>query len=387
MRFVRTRQGAVERLLWTRDSKLVGQLTEHLSDARKIELADSGWCVIAAAQHLTDDLAGGLAHEASYGLVDVDPSEPPTERYLVALGHAIQISGLGDRIGMGETPEIASRKVLSLFLACHEHHVEFQPIADLKTLKANEWECLFRLSPGMGSKSIGDVVEAALKANRPVELDSFIVQATLARIAQVAESDPDGRRMRFGVNFLPTSLLAPPFEANALADKVRAVGLSPSQIIVEVTEQQAINDVPRLKKQVRALRRLGFGFAVDDAGAGYASFTVIAALEPTIIKIDREIVQGIGNKDAEAKKALVEAFVSFSRRIGAETIAEGIENRRDLVALQERGVDFGQGYLLGRSAVSPVQPRYRRQAEEVTLAIPAVAGWDKPVRPRVASGH
>src|SRR5450756_1944006 len=97
-------------------------------------------------------------------------------------------------------------------------------------------------------------------------------------------------------------------------------------------------------KQVKGLRRLGFGFAIDDAGAGYASFNIIAALEPTIIKIDREIVSRIGNKDSVAKKALVEAFVSFSGRIGARTIAEGIENRRDLDALIERGVDFGQGY-------------------------------------------
>ena len=387
MRFVRTRQGAVERLLWTRDSRLVSQLTQHLPTARVIELADSGWCVIAAAQDLTEDLVARLAKDVACGLVDVDPAEPPTERYIVALGHAVQISGLGDRIGMGATPEIAARKVLSLFLACHEHHVEFQPIVDLGTLKAQEWECLFRLSPGMGSRTISEVVEAALKANRAVDFDDYVVDCTLTRIAQVAEPGPVGRRMRFGVNLLPTSLLAPSFEAETFAERVRSAGLSPSQIIVECTEQQAIHDVPRLKKQVRALRRLGFGFAVDDAGAGYASFTVIAALEPTIIKIDKEIVQGVGNKDAEAKKALVEAFVSFSRRIGAQTVAEGIENRRDLLALQDREVDFGQGYLLGRSSRMPLQPRRLRDADDLTLVISTAAGWDGAVRPRVASSH
>ena len=386
MRFVRTRQGAVERLLWTRDSRLVSLLTQQIPAARVIELAGSGWCLIAAAQDLTEDAVAPLAKDAAWGLADVDSTQPPAERYLVALGYAVQISGLGDRIGMGETPEITSRKLMSLFFACHEHHVEFQPIADLTTLKAHEWECLFRLSPGMGSKTISDIVEAALKSNRPVDLDNFVVEATLARIAQVADTDPAGGRMRFGVNLLPASLLAPSFEAEVLADKVRSVGLSPHQIIVECTEQQAFHDVPRLKKQVRALRRLGFGFAIDDAGAGYASFTIIAALEPTIIKIDREIVQGIGNKDAEAKKALVEAFVSFSRRIGAKTIAEGIENRRDLMALQDREVDFGQGYLLGRSSVVPVQPRRLRDMDDLTLVVSNAAGWDGAVRPRVASG-
>ncbi len=387
MRLFRTRHGAVERLLWTRDSRLASQLNQQLSKARVIPLADSGWCVIAAASDLTEELLARLAPDVACGLADVDPAESPMERYIVALGHAVQISGLGDKIGMGETPEIASRKVMSLFFACHEHHVEFQPIVDLGTLRADEWECLFRLSPGMGSLSIAEVVDAALKSNRPVDFDTFIVDATLHRIAEVVEPGPAGRHMRFGVNFLPTSLLAPSFEAEAFADRVRTVGLSPSQIIVECTEQQAVQDVPRLKKQVRALRRLGFGYAIDDAGAGYASFTVIAALEPSIIKIDKEIVQGIGNKDAEAKKALVEAFVSFSRRIGAQTIAEGIENRKDLLALQDREVDFGQGYLLGRSSITPDQPRHLRDADDLTLVISTASGWDGAVRPRVASGH
>jgi EAL domain-containing protein (putative c-di-GMP-specific phosphodiesterase class I) len=386
VRFTRTRQGAVERLLWTRDSRLVAKLTQHLPQARVIELADSGWCVIARADDLIEDTVARMAKEAPYGLADVDPAEPPTERYVVALGRAVQISGLGDRIGMGETPEIASNKMLSLFFACHEHHVEFQPIVDLATMKADEWECLFRPSPGMGSRSIADLVSAALTANRPVDFDTFIMDVTLARIAQVIEPGPAGRRARYGVNLLPTSLLAPSFEAETFEARVRALGLSPRQIIVECTEQQAIHDVPRLKKQVKALRRLGFGFAVDDAGAGYASFTVIAALEPSIIKIDREIVSGIGNKDAEAKKALVEAFVAFSRRIGARVVAEGIENRRDLLALQDREVDFGQGYLLGRSSAVPMQPRHIRDVDDLTLVI-TTAGWDTPAPARIASAR
>ena len=387
MRFVRTRRGAVERLLWTRESRVVSRVTQHLPASRVIELANSGWCVIGPASDLTEDLVGRISGDAACGLADVDPAEPPTERYLVALGHAIQTSGLGDRIGMGETPEIASRKILWLFFACQQHHVEFQPIVDLATFEANEWECLFRLSPGMGSATISDIVNAALQANRPLDLDTFVVDLTLKRIAQVVGTGPTKSRMKFGVNLLPTSLLSPTFQAEAFADQVKDAGLSPRQIIVECTEQQAIHDVPQLKKQVKSLRRLGFGFAVDDAGAGYASFTVIAALEPTIIKIDREIVSGIGNKDAVAKKALVEAFVSFSRRIGAHVIAEGIENRRDLLALREREVDFGQGYLLGRSAVEPVQPRRLADIDDLKLAIPSVGGWDGAVRPPVASGQ
>jgi EAL domain-containing protein (putative c-di-GMP-specific phosphodiesterase class I) len=106
---------------------------------------------------------------------------------------------------------------------------------------------------------------------------------------------------------------------------------------------------------VKALRRVGFGFAIDDAGAGYASFALIAALRPTVIKIDREIVAGIARDDA--KQALVEAFVAFGRRIGARLLAEGIERRADLAMVTALGVDLGQGYLLGRPGPEPAAPR------------------------------
>jgi len=382
---VRIRQGAAERLLWTRDIRVVNRVTQRLSTAQVLELAESGWCVIAAAGELTDQFVGGISKDATFGLSDVDPSMPPRERYVAALGRAVQ--GLGDRIGLGEPPEIASRKLLNSFFSTPGHHVEFQPVVDLATFRATEWECLFRLSSTMGPQTISAVVNAALRSNRPLELDHFVVGVTLTRIAQIIGPSPAGLRMRFCINLLPASLLSPTFEAEAFSDRVRAFGLAPHQVVVECTEQQAIHDVPRLRKQVRALRRLGFGFAVDDAGAGYASFTVIAALEPSIIKIDKEIVNGIGNKEADAKKALVEAFVSFSRRIGAKVVAEGIEHRRDLVALQERDVDYGQGYLLGRSAATPQQPRHPADGHDLTLVVSSVGGWDAAVRPRVASGR
>ena len=113
-------------------------------------------------------------------------------------------------------------------------------------------------------------------------------------------------------------------------------------------------------RRVRQLRRAGFGFAIDDAGAGYASFALIAALRPSVIRIDRDIVRGIGR--SEARQALVEAFVGFSRRIGAQLAAEGIERTADLETVRALGVGLGQGYLLGRPAALPQPARRPRPA-------------------------
>jgi EAL domain-containing protein (putative c-di-GMP-specific phosphodiesterase class I) len=185
----------------------------------------------------------------------------------------------------------------------------------------------------------------------------FLITTILERAGAIErERRATGRPPnRYAINLTPASLLDPRFESGALAAMVRAAELDPRQITVECTEQQAVADVEPLRRAVKALRRLGFGFAVDDAGAGYASFALIAALHPSVIKIDRDVVHGVSRNDA--KQALIEAFVSFGRRIGAHLLAEGIERRADLAALAALGVELGQGYLLGRPAVEPAPPR------------------------------
>ena len=258
---------------------------------------------------------------------------------------------------MSQTVQAVQSKLLDLFFAIRTHEVAFQPIVELASGELHEYECLFRPQMPHQPASISTVVDAAIATGRAVDLDTFIVRVILERIASLMAKDavPPGIRFAVAINTTPASLLDPHFEARSVARMVRQAGIDPRQVTLECTEQQAVRDIGPLQRQVKALRRLGFGFAVDDAGAGYASFTLIAALRPTIIKIDREIVHGCAANDA--KKALVEAFVSFSRRINARLIAEGIETHRELDTLRGLGVELGQGYLLGRPAITPSRPR------------------------------
>jgi EAL domain-containing protein (putative c-di-GMP-specific phosphodiesterase class I) len=349
-----------ERLLWSRDLRFTSRLSLSIPGARVLEL-DSGTAVIAPAASLTEQVAAGVArevHSPDYGLVSVDRNLPESDRYVVALSEAVQVSGLADRIGMAQSTQVVQTKTLDYFFNLrNKHSIQFQPIVELATGTLYEYEVLFRPDMPMLPQSISAIVQAAIDTDRSIELDQFIVRVILERAGSI-----QGRReaagleaLRFAVNLTPASLLDPSFEARSFAETVRSVGLSPRQLTLECTEQQAVSDVLPLKRQVKALRRLGFGFAVDDAGAGYASFALVAALRPSIIKIDREISHRIARDDA--KQALVEAFVSFGRRIGARLLAEGIETRADLRALRDLGVELGQGYLLGRPSSDPARPR------------------------------
>jgi EAL domain-containing protein (putative c-di-GMP-specific phosphodiesterase class I) len=359
VRFFSNQHRGDERLIWSRDVRFLHRLHSRLPEAKLIELA-AGACLIAPGEILTDTLAAEVAGPSGgpdYGLVQVDSSLPESEKYLHALTAAVQLSGIADRIGMSQTVQAVQSKLLDLFFAIRTHQVAFQPIVELATGELHEYECLFRPHMPHQPASISTIVEAAIATERAVELDTFIVRVILERIATLIASDavPAGIRFAVAINTTPDSLLDPHFEARSVARMVRQAGIDPRQVTLECTEQQAVRDTGPLQRQVKALRRLGFGFAVDDAGAGYASFTLIAALRPTIIKIDREIVHGCAANDA--KKALVEAFVSFGRRIDARLIAEGIETHRELDTLRGLGVELGQGYLLGRPAIDPGRPR------------------------------
>ena len=379
-----------ERLLWSRDARFVHRLASFVPDARVLEL-DSGAIVIAPSSELTELVAGSIAREArgpEYGLVTVDADLPEADRYLMALSAAVQMSGLADRIGMAQTTQVVQTKTLDYFFSLRTlHAVVFQPIVDLASGELHEHECLFRPNMPMLPQSISSIVQAAIDTDRSIELDLFLISKILERAGELDQRRrADGvPAMRLAVNVTPASLLDPRFEAVAFAAMVREAGLDPRKVTLECTEQQAVADVVRLQRAVKALRRVGFGFAVDDAGAGYASFSLVAALRPTVIKIDRDIVAGIARDDA--KQALVEAFVSFGRRIGARLLAEGIERRSDLAMVTALGVDLGQGYLLGRPATEPALPRsmekLRVQAARRAARAAANQALTAPARPAI----
>jgi EAL domain-containing protein (putative c-di-GMP-specific phosphodiesterase class I) len=358
--FASPRRPVEERLLWSRDTRFVRRLGSVVPGSRVLEL-DSGAILIGPTSELSEHVAHAIAREArdpEYGLVTVDSGLPEADRYLMALSAAVQTSGLAERIGMAQTTQEIQTKTLDYFFSLRKlHSVAFQPIVELATGELHEWECLFRPNMPMLPQSIGSIVQAAIDTDRSIELDVFLIGAILERAGDLDQGRraTGGASLRLAVNVTPPSLLDSRFEAAAFAAMVREAGLEPRNVTLECTEQQAVADVVRLQKAVKALRRAGFGFAVDDAGAGYASFALIAALRPTVIKIDRDIVVGIARDDA--KQALVEAFVSFGRRIGARLLAEGIEKRSDLAVVTALGVDLGQGYLLGRPATEPTPPR------------------------------
>jgi EAL domain-containing protein (putative c-di-GMP-specific phosphodiesterase class I) len=134
----------------------------------------------------------------------------------------------------------------------------------------------------------------------------------------------------------------------------------PNRVVLEITERTAIKDYPKFRERLSEFRKLGFRFAVDDAGSGYAGLGSIANLEPDFIKLDISLINGIDSNFI--KQNLVETMVKFATDHGAMVIAEGVERAEEFMAVRSLGVHLVQGFFLHKPAqMAPQATRARRE--------------------------
>lgn len=126
------------------------------------------------------------------------------------------------------------------------------------------------------------------------------------------------------------------------------------RIVIELTEQVAVEDYPALERALAPLRALGARLSADDLGSGYAGFRHLLRLQPDIIKLDISLISGIHRN--HEKQALTRALLAFAYEVGAQVIAEGIEEPAERDTLRDLGVPWGQGYLIGHPA--PLRPAW-----------------------------
>ncbi len=204
----------------------------------------------------------------------------------------------------------------------------FQPIVELRTGAVVGYEALSRFGDGTPP----DVAfRTAHLAGLGIELET----ATIATALGAAAILPPGAYL---------SLNASPALVRSDALGVLLVGCE-REIVLEITEHIVIDDYPALRRELTALGP-NVRLAVDDAGAGYASLRHILELAPDFVKLDIGLIGGI---DADpARQALIAGMGYFAVKRKVRLIAEGIETKAELKALQKLGVGYGQGYLLGR---------------------------------------
>jgi EAL domain-containing protein (putative c-di-GMP-specific phosphodiesterase class I) len=195
--------------------------------------------------------------------------------------------------------------------------------------------------------------EVAERIGRAHVLDALCRRAVLARAHEL----PPG--VLLFLNVSPQSLDQDELAGDALVRAVRAAGLEPGSVVLEITERSAAR-LDRVVREAVRLRALGFKIALDDVGAGNAGLEMLRSLPVDFVKIDRAVIVASGK--GGSARAVLHAVVSFAAEVGAFVIAEGIENEAMLAHVREpghrpdvirpAGVHGVQGYLLGRPSVS-----------------------------------
>jgi EAL domain-containing protein (putative c-di-GMP-specific phosphodiesterase class I) len=152
------------------------------------------------------------------------------------------------------------------------------------------------------------------------------------------------------VNFSPRAI----FRAQVcLASTERAAhdaGIAPGRLVLEVPETDALADRGHLDSVLDHVRSVGFRVALADVGAGWSSHTLLAAVRPDVVKLDKDLVRRLPDDGA---RTMIRAVVDQAHALGAVVVAEGVETERLAQEVTALGADLGQGWLFGR----PSRPR------------------------------
>jgi PAS domain S-box-containing protein len=213
-----------------------------------------------------------------------------------------------------------------------------QPIVELASGRVVQEEVLVRML-GDDDELImpGEFLPPAERFGLAPAIDRWVI----SRAAEIA------RERRVEVN-LSAQSIGDPNLPDFVEAQLSEAGAAPSNLVFEITETAAADDLDQARRLAERLTELGCGFALDDFGTGYGSFTYLKHLPVRYIKIDMEFVRTLRADSPD--RQVVSAIVDVARNFGIETIAEGVEAAETAELLAALGVHYAQGYHFGRPA-------------------------------------
>jgi hypothetical protein len=175
------------------------------------------------------------------------------------------------------------------------------------------------------------------------------------------------------VNLLPMSFYDSAFIEVEVGNLLSAAGLTPANIVFEITERLAIENFASFKRALAQYTAMGFGVAIDDVGTRHSNLETVMSLRPHFIKISDVLVRGIAR--STVKREMLRSLRHIAETIDAVMIAEGIEQVEDVVALRDLGLRYGQGYYMARPGPPfPTLPDYvRAELRSIVSTTPAQA--------------
>jgi diguanylate cyclase (GGDEF)-like protein len=332
----------------------------------------AGDASIDTTQEIAENLREGLERmefvngtksvdvSASFGIARVIEGKHPLSHALAAAEIAckaakdrgrdrVEIYEDSDQSIVRRYTDIGLVGTLRIALAEDRFRLEAQPIVPLNGVVVGgpKFELLLRMTDEAGeSVSPDKFLSAAERYQLASAVDRWVVRRVLATLGEHAD-DLTRQGACFAVNISGQSLGDQDFCA-FLEAELRQSGLPARLLTFELTETAAVANIVRAESLIRRLRELGFGVALDDFGRGLSSLTYLKTLPVTTLKIDGSFVRDVVGDDRS--QAMLSAIVQLAHAMGLSTVAECVESEQIQDITRRLGVEYGQGFHIGRPA-------------------------------------
>jgi diguanylate cyclase (GGDEF)-like protein len=220
--------------------------------------------------------------------------------------------------------------------------VELQPIVELDTGNISAAEALVRWNhPQNGRMAPRDFIDIAEETGQVMEVDRFVLE----HACRLAAHWPAGEAgaVDLHVNVSPRELQRPELVAR-VGETLEATALSPSRLVLEITESGLMRDPRVVLGRLQGLRELGVRLAIDDFGTGYSSLSYLRWMPIDVLKMAKSFVDDLAAGE-DQHKALAGTITGLAHTLGMTTVAEGIERPEQADALDLLGCELGQGFL------------------------------------------
>jgi diguanylate cyclase (GGDEF)-like protein len=229
----------------------------------------------------------------------------------------------------------ATRDIVDMLSDGSAFRAVYQPIMDLSTDRISGYE-MYSRGPDGAFESPADFFRVCVENDMLTSVDLLCLKHCIGMTSSIRKN------LRFHINLFPSTILETPVEDLISLFPVDKAG---KVYCIEISEQQFVGDPITLRDKINVLKEAGILVAIDDIGFGRSSLECLILLEPDVVKVDRKYVSGVSKDPAKAR--LLRRVVNVAKSLGAEIVAEGIEEDADLPVLREIGIHYGQGYFWG----------------------------------------
>jgi EAL domain-containing protein (putative c-di-GMP-specific phosphodiesterase class I) len=280
------------------------------------------------------------------------PPQPAHNRYAGLAGLGSHGGGLSSSGGLSSPAGLHRRPWLARLRRALDEQLfvlHYQPIVSLSDGSVSHYEALVRLADEPDGKLVapGRFLPAAERYGVIREIDRMV----LGKVAGLLAGEHGEQGVRIAINCSSLSIT----DGEMLGQIERQLALArvdPAQLVIEVTETAAISDMARARDFCAGVQALGCAVALDDFGAGFGTFQYLKHLPFEYLKIDGDFIRGL--PDSQQDQLVVKALVELARGMGKQTIAEYVGDAATVGLLRELGVDYAQGFEVGRP--HPVVP-------------------------------